>query len=122
MNILDDKIKKLKRDLIRDIIEIEKNTFEKELGIALEIAKKLGFKTKNIDGNVGYAEYGIGDEYIFVIGILNNKYSIISALYALKTIEESQIKLKRKVRIIFSTNAESEFKHIKYDLKKRSRI
>ncbi|MDM8129109.1 peptidase M20, partial [Paraclostridium benzoelyticum] len=68
MNIMDDKIKELKRDLINDIIESEKNPFEKELEVVLEktleIAKKLGFKTENIDGDVGYAEYGMGDEYI----------------------------------------------------------
>lgn len=122
MNIMDDKIKELKRDLINDIIESEKNPFEKELGMALEkileIAKNLGFKTENIDGDVGYAEYGMGDEYIFVIAVLNNKYSIMSALYAIKTIEKSQVKLKRKVRIIFATNGEAGFKHIKCYLKK----
>ncbi|MGL5651525.1 MAG: hypothetical protein ACRDDE_07205 [Paraclostridium sp.] len=122
MNILDDKIKELKRDLINDIIESEKNTFEKEVGMTLEetleIAKKLGFKTENIDGDIGYAEYGIGDDYIFVIGVLNNKHSIISSLYALKTIEKSKIKLNRKVRIIFAMNGESGFKHIKNYLRK----
>ncbi|MGG2467510.1 hypothetical protein ACOV1W_07210 [Paraclostridium bifermentans] len=81
MNIMDDKMKELKRDLINDIIESEKNPFEKELEVVLEktleIAKKLGFKIKNIDEDVGYAEYGMGDEYIFVIngesGIKNIK-------------------------------------------------
>lgn len=122
MNIMDDKIKELKRDLINDIIESEKNPFDKELEVVLEktleIAKKLGFKTKNIDGDVGYAEYGMGDEYIFVIAVLNNKHSIMSLLYALKTIEKSKIKLKRKVRIIFATNCESGINHIKCYLKK----
>lgn len=122
MNIMDDKIKELKRDLINDIIESEKNPFEKELDMVLEktleIAKKLGFKTKNIDGDIGYAEYGMGDEYIFVIAVLNNKHSIMSLLYALKIIEKSQVKLKRKVRIIFATNGESGINHIKCYLKK----
>ncbi|MCU9810770.1 hypothetical protein [Paraclostridium sp. AKS81] len=126
MNIMDDKIKELKRDLINDIIESEKNPFEKELEVVLEktleIAKKLGFKTKNIDGDVGYAEYGMGDGYIFVIAVLNNKHSIMSLLYALKTIEKYKIKLKRKVRIIFATNGESGINHIKCYLKKINRI
>ncbi|MGL5560316.1 MAG: hypothetical protein ACRDC3_14310 [Paraclostridium dentum] len=122
MNIMDDKIKELKRDLINDIIESEKNPFEKELEVILEkileIAKKLGFKTENIDGDVGYAEYGMGDEYIFVIAVLKNKHSIMSLLYALKTIEKYKIKLKRKIRIIFETNDESGIKNIKCYLKK----
>ncbi|MDO7205320.1 hypothetical protein Q5M85_15500 [Paraclostridium bifermentans] len=126
MNIMDDKIKELKRDLLNDIIESEKNPFEKELEVVLEktleIAKKLGFKTKNIDGDVGYAEYGMGDEYIFVIAVLNNKHSIMSLLYALKTIEKYKIKLKRKVRIIFATNGESGIKYIKCYLKKINRL
>ncbi|UOW66825.1 hypothetical protein [Paraclostridium bifermentans] len=122
MNIMDDKIKELKRDLRSDIIESEKNPFEKELEVVLEktleIAKKLGFKTENIDGDVGYAEYGMGDEYIFVIVVLKNKHSIMNLLYALKTIEKYKIKLKRKIRIIFATNDESGIKNIKCYLKK----
>lgn len=38
---------------------------------ALEISEKLGFKTVNVDGYVGYAEYGEGDEYIGVLGHLD---------------------------------------------------
>ena len=34
----------------------------------LEIAKKLGFRVKNLDNYVGYAEIGEGDEYIAILG------------------------------------------------------
>ena len=34
----------------------------------LEIAKKLGFKTKNLNNYIGYSEIGEGDEYIAVLG------------------------------------------------------
>ncbi|MCS3915479.1 acetylornithine deacetylase/succinyl-diaminopimelate desuccinylase-like protein [Caldanaerobacter subterraneus subsp. tengcongensis MB4] len=37
---------------------------------ALEIAERLGFKTKNLDGYIGYAEYGEGEEMIAVLGHL----------------------------------------------------
>lgn len=134
MNIMDDKIKELKRDLRSDIIDVEKtpslenkvsekNYFGKEIETALEIARKLEFKTKNIDGHMGYAEYGTGEECISVIEYLDVvsdkevcKYNMY--LYALKVIKESQIKLKRKVRVIFVMDDESIFKYIKYYLKK----
>ena len=38
---------------------------------ALKISEELGFKTKNIDGYAGYAEYGEGDEYVGVLGHLD---------------------------------------------------
>ncbi|MEG0068529.1 Sapep family Mn(2+)-dependent dipeptidase [Cetobacterium sp.] len=34
----------------------------------LEIAKRLGFKTTNLDNYIGYAEIGSGDEYIAILG------------------------------------------------------
>ena len=34
----------------------------------LELAKRLGFKTKNLDNYVGYAEIGEGEEYIAILG------------------------------------------------------
>lgn len=51
---------------------IEKAPFGLELKKGLEetlkIAKKLGFKTKNLDNYIGYAEWGVGDEYIAILG------------------------------------------------------
>ncbi|EGD49950.1 peptidase M20, partial [Thermoanaerobacter ethanolicus JW 200] len=43
----------------------------KALDKALEIAQSLGFRTKNVDGYVGYAEYGEGEEMIGVLGHLD---------------------------------------------------
>lgn len=34
----------------------------------LEIAQSLGFKVKNLDNYIGYAEYGEGEEYIAILG------------------------------------------------------
>ncbi|WP_371025171.1 M20/M25/M40 family metallo-hydrolase [Paraclostridium ghonii] len=133
MDILDDKIKELKKYLINDIIDIvempsvegkttKDSLFGKEivkaLEKALEISKKLGFRTKNIDGYVGYTEYGEGDEYIAVIGHVDNKIFIISALYALKSIKDSNIKLNKKIRIIFRTNEEYGLEDMEYYFKK----
>jgi len=46
----------------------------KALDKALEIAKDLGFKTANLDGYIGYAEYspdGSGEDYVAALGHLD---------------------------------------------------
>ena len=106
---------------------------------ALALADRLGFKTKNIDGYAGYAEFGEGDETMAILGHLDvvpegsdwtyppyearvvdgkiygrgaidNKGPTIGALYAMKAVMESGRKMKRKVRIIFGTDEESGWK------------
>lgn len=119
---------------------------KKALEEALKISEEMGFKIKNIDNAIGYAEYGEGEEYICVIGhvdivpvgegwsydplkltitkdklygrgILDNKGPIMSALYGLKILKDLNITLSKKVRIIFGTNEETGFKDIPYYLK-----
>ncbi|WP_251860851.1 dipeptidase PepV [Clostridium sp. Marseille-Q2269] len=114
---------------------------------ALEISKKLGFKTVNVDGYVGYAEYGEGDEYVGVLGHLDivpegdgwkyppygaeihdgkmhgrgttdDKGPIIAALYGLKAIKEAKLPLSKKVRILFGTNEEMGSTEIEHYLAK----
>lgn len=41
---------------------------KKGLNKVLEIAQGLGFKVKNLDNYIGYAEYGEGEEYIAILG------------------------------------------------------
>ena len=103
---------------------------------ALQIAGELGFKTKNLDGYCGYAEYGQGGEYIGVLGHLDvvpegdgwicppysaemrgsriygrgtmdDKGPVVAALYGLKAIKDAGLPLTHRVRIIFGTNEES---------------
>ncbi|MCX7884008.1 MAG: dipeptidase PepV [Caloramator sp.] len=117
------------------------------LETALKISEKLGFKTGNIDGYAGYAELGEGDEYVAVLGhldvvpevdgwmyppygaeihngkiyargALDDKGPIMAALYALKAIKDSNVKLSKKVRIIFGTNEENGSTEIEYYLSK----
>lgn len=160
--ILNDKIDELKDSLIEHIIEVVKipsikgeakpqapfgENVNNALMKALEISKELGFKTKNIDGYMGYAQLGEGEEYIGVLGhldvvpieegwnkppfsghvqdgkiysrgVLDNKGPIISALYALYAIKECNLKLRKPVRIIFGTDEESGFKDLNYYLTK----
>lgn len=41
------------------------------LEYALYLGKKLGFKTKNIDGYCGYIEFGEGEKLVGIIGHLD---------------------------------------------------
>ncbi|EOY7270359.1 Sapep family Mn(2+)-dependent dipeptidase [Clostridioides difficile] len=162
MNIISNKIDELKEDLLSDIIDIVKipsvkgeseNGFPfgekvgEALNKALEISEKLGFKVRNLDNYIGYAEHGDSDDYVCVIGhvdvvhegdgwkhqpykgeetngriygrgVLDNKGPIMSALYGLYAIKELNLKLDKRVRIIFGTNEESGFEDIPYYLEK----
>lgn len=117
------------------------------LNKALEISEKLEFKVTNLDNYIGYAEYGDSEDYVCVIGhvdvvhegegwkyhpykgeetngriygrgVLDNKGPIMSALYGLYAIKELNLKLDKRVRIIFGTNEESGFEDIPYYLEK----
>ncbi|KPU45358.1 putative dipeptidase [Oxobacter pfennigii] len=109
---------------------------------ALDIAASMGFKTKNLNGYIGYAEYGQGEETVGIIGHLDvvhegsgwtyppftgeihadriygrgaidDKGPIIAALYALKAIKDSAVSLSKKIRIIFGTDEENGWEDIK---------
>jgi succinyl-diaminopimelate desuccinylase len=160
-DIVSMKVDELKEQMLADIIEIVKidsvedkpqqgMPFGKGVNACLiktlEIACKLGFQIKNLDGYVGYAQFGEGDDYIGIIGhldvvpagdgwieppfsgyknggkiysrgILDNKGPIISCLYALYACKECSIKFNKPIRIIFGTNEETGMKDIEYYLK-----
>ncbi len=115
----------------------------KALEHALKTAESMGFRTVNLDGMIGYAEYGEGDEMIAVLGhldvvpegdgwsyppyggeiyegvlygrgVLDNKGPIIGALWGLKAIKDLGLSLRRRIRIIFGTNEESGMKGAAY--------
>lgn len=119
----------------------------KVLNRTLEICQNLGFKTVNIDGYVGYAEYGEGEDYVAVLGHLDvvpegdgwiyppygaeihdgkiygrgtmdDKAPIVAALYGLKAIKDLNLPLSKRVRIIFGTNEESGCNEISHYLEK----
>lgn len=118
----------------------------KALKCVLNISEKLGFKTVNLDNYIAYAEYGEGEDYIGVLGHIDvvpegdgwdyppfgaeihdgkiygrgttdDKGPIIAALYGLKAIKDCNIKLSKKVRIIFGTNEETGCREISHYLK-----
>ena len=160
MNLIGSKIDEMKDELIQsvqNIIRIKSVEDEpkegmpfgegvsKSLECALEISKKLGFKVVNLDGHVGYAEYGDGEEYVAALGHLDvvpegddwiypaygaeihdgkiygrgttdDKGPIMASLYGLKVIKELGLPLSKKIRIIFGTNEETGSKDIEYYL------
>lgn len=119
----------------------------KALEYMLKLSDEMGFKTVNLDNYVGYAEYGEGDEYVAVLGHLDvvpegdgwkyppyaaeihdnkifgrgtidDKGPIVAALYGIKAIKDEEVKLSKKIRIIFGTNEESGCGEIEYYLSK----
>ncbi|MDI6618612.1 MAG: dipeptidase PepV [Clostridiales bacterium] len=109
----------------------------------LNLASSFGFKTKNIDGHIGYAEFGDGNDIAAVIGHLDvvpegdgwlyppyegvcvdnkiygrgaidDKGPLIAALCGLKAVKDSGAQLGKRVRIIFGTDEESGWKDIPY--------
>ena len=106
------------------------------LDTVLNLAASYGFQTKKISQAVGYAQWGVGDDYIGVVGhldvvaagegwkfppfqlsadngrlygrgILDNKGPIFACLYALKHIKDAGLSTKHPIRIIFGTDEES---------------
>ena len=111
----------------------------------LQAAAKLGFRTENVDGHMGWCEYGEGEEMIAVLGHLDvvpagdgwsfdpwggeikddrifgrgtmdDKGPSIAALYALAALRDAQLPLKRRIRILFGCNEETGARDIKYYL------
>ena len=106
------------------------------LNHALATARDLGLKTTDMEGYVGCAEYGEGEEMLGILchldvvpegegwnfppyaavidndimygrGTLDDKGPAFAAMYALHAIKEAGIKLRRRVRIILGTNEET---------------
>lgn len=116
------------------------------LKFALDLSKKIGFRTKNLDNYVGWAEWGQGEEMIGIMvhldvvpegsdwtyppyegeihdnkiygrGAVDDKGPAMAALYALKTLKDANIQFNRRVRVIFGTNEENGSECMKYYLK-----
>ncbi len=113
---------------------------------ALSIASELGLTAKNVDGWVGEASHGEGDDYIAVLGHMDivpagndwthdpfggeiadgklygrgtndDKGPVLAALYALKALREEDAKLGAPVRVIMGTCEETGGPDIEHYLK-----
>ncbi len=116
------------------------------LQYALSLAESFGLKTKNLENYAGWAEWGEGDELIGILahldvvpegsgwtyppyggeihdgkiygrGAIDDKGPAMAALFALKSLKDSGIKLNKRVRVIFGTDEESGCECMKYYLK-----
>lgn len=161
-NSIETLIDKLKPEIERDFSDlisvrslkgerIQSYPFGKEIGKALEvglnIGKKLGFKTRDLDGYVGILEMGDSDDYIGIFGhldvvsegtgwttppytltkangrfyargVLDNKGPILACIYGIKILKELGINFNRKVRIVLGTDEESGMSDMDYYLSK----
>ncbi len=156
--IFNEAIDKMEEDIIKSLKEIlsypsveseadgnmpfGKDVYEC-LEYTLNLAKDLGFKTKNIDNYAGYAEIGEGEEMVGILGHLDvvpagdnwsydpfkgtlvdgklygrgstdDKGPMIAALYAVKAIVDSGMGINKRIRLIFGCNEETTWKGIKY--------
>lgn len=110
---------------------------------ALRTARELGFTAVDMDHQMGWCEYGDGEEMIAVLGHLDvvpegegwsfdpfggkiadgklfgrgamdDKGPTFAALYALAALRDSKLPLKRRIRILFGTNEETGSNDMKY--------
>ena len=117
----------------------------KSLEHALATAEALGFETCNVDGHMGWCEYGQGDEMVAVLGHLDvvpegdgwnvapyggeiidgkiwgrgttdDKGPSIAALYALAAVRDSGLPIKRRIRVLLGCNEETGSADVKYYL------
>ena len=117
----------------------------RSLDHVLSAAKKLGFRTVNVDGHLGWCEYGEGAEMVAVLGHLDvvpagdgwsfdpwggeirddriwgrgtmdDKGPSIAALFALAALRDSGLPVKRRIRLLFGCNEETGSADVKYYL------
>ena len=156
--MFEDKIESLRKEIIKETCNMVKipsvyskeskdnMPFGEEINNALEyilkLGKKLGFRTKNLDGYCGYIEFGEGNEIVGIVGHLDvvpigegwehdpfkaeiddgkifgrgtidDKGPVIAALYAMKAVMDLA-KVNKRVRLILGTNEENDWKCIDY--------
>lgn len=112
------------------------------LAYVLKLCEEFGMTTANIDGFAGHAEFGEGAELVGVLshvdvvpagdgwthppfagavvdgkivarGVLDDKGPTIAAIFAARIVKELGLPLKRRVRLIFGTDEESDWRCVK---------
>ncbi len=113
------------------------------LDAMLDIAKRDGFTTRDVDGYAGVVEYGTGDEtfgvlghldivplgegwtkdplkvtledgYLFGRGVMDDKGPALAGYYALRIIRDLNIPLKKRVMLITGCDEESGMECMNY--------
>ena len=109
----------------------------------LKLCERLGFRTKNCGGYAGWAEAGAGEEMLGILahldvvpagndwtyppfageihdgklygrGAIDDKGPAAAAVFALKSVLDSGAVLKKRVRLIFGTDEESDWEDMDY--------
>ena len=115
------------------------------LEYVLSLARELGFSVRNMDGHLGWCEYGRGEEMAAVLchldvvpegdgwtvppyggvvkegrvygrGAMDDKGPAMAALCALAAVRDGGAPLKRRIRILFGLNEETGSADMKYYL------
>lgn len=123
----------------------------KTLRVTLSYCESLGFRTKNIDDVVGWAEYGTGDELvgipmhvdivpegfgwhydpfkaevdnnvIYGRGVCDNKGPVAMLIHVLYSIKKLYPVWNKRVRLIFGTNEETGMACMKHYFEKGEEI
>ncbi len=113
------------------------------LNRALEICESLGFRTKNFDNYVGYAEIGEGEEMLGVVvhvdvvpegngwveppyaanivdgvmygrGTVDDKGPAVSCIYAVKAIYDAGLIPNKRIRFIFGADEETGWRDLEH--------
>lgn len=163
--MLNKKIDELKNRLIKDtqevlriksVLDIEKpgmpfgEGINSALNTTLSIGERMGFKAKNLDGYIGYIEYGEGEELIGVLGhldvvpegdgwsyppygaeihdgriyargALDDKGPIIAALYGMYALKETGFRPGKRIRILLGTNEETGSRDVEHYLEREEK-
>lgn len=166
MNTLEQAVSSRQEDVVRSVCELvrinsvpsePKEGFPfgegpaKALEYALRLCETLGFRTKNLDNYVGYAEIGQGEELLGILthldvvpegsgwsyppfgaviengklfgrGAIDDKGPAIAAVYAVKAVADAGIPLNKRIRIIFGTDEETGWRDMDYYMEKGEEI
>ena len=117
----------------------------RSLDHALGAARRLGFRTYQVDGHMGWCEYGDGDEMVAVLGHLDvvpagdgwtvdpygaeisdgkiwgrgttdDKGPSIASLFALAALRDTGLPIQRRIRVLLGCNEETGSADVKYYL------
>ncbi|MDF2882337.1 MAG: dipeptidase [Clostridiaceae bacterium] len=112
----------------------------------LQLGEKLGFRSRNLNGYMGYIEWGEGEEIVGILahldvvpegdnwdyepyegkvengklygrGTLDDKGPAIASLYGMYALKQTGFKPNKRIRLLLGTNEESGCHEVEYYLK-----
>lgn len=115
----------------------------KAMEAALELGKRMGFRTENFENYVGHIEMGEGEEMLGILGhvdvvpagdgwdfdpwggviedgkifgrgTLDDKGPLVTCLYAMKILKDLNVPLNKRIRVILGANEETDWKCMQY--------